>query len=351
MQKIDRLLGPLNPNTVAASTAPDPIKIIVFTATGDQGRSVCEKLVEDGGFEVMGVTRNVDGKAAKALSARGVNMVRGDLDDPESYKQFLQGMDGAFVNADFFSTYFANGQDSVNAQEVEVRQIKAVIDACKAAGVGHVVFSALDGYEEEERKVPHFESKAQTVKYLKETYEGHAEHPDRPHGLHHHLHWTNIYTCTYFSDLIKFHQLNPDPSSTTGEEWILGLPIPDDTKVAGFAVEQLGLWVKKAFLDHKHWRGKDMQVCAEYMTPLEMAEILSEQTGKKVRPLGLSHDAFHSEKHKKNLGDALWKNYNASVAGYFERDIEASRKVCPEQWDFKGWALQSKELAALFNSH
>ncbi|WWD20448.1 hypothetical protein CI109_104924 [Kwoniella shandongensis] len=322
------------------------MKVIVFTSTGDQGRSVCEKLVTDGAFEVWGVTRDVNGKGAKALAAKGVKMVRADLDDPASYKPHLEGMDGAYVNADFFSTYFANGQDSPTAQATEVRQTKVVIDACKAAGVGHVVFSALDEYEKEEWKVPHFESKAETARYIKEIYNGHV---DRPNAIHHDLIYTNIYTCTYFSDMLKFGMLNPDPESKNKDEWILGLPVPDDTKVAGFAVEQLGEWVKKAFLDHKSWAGKDMQICSEYITPTNMAEIISKTMGMKVRTLGMTREAFSSQKHRKNLGDPLWLTYNAYVDGFFKRDIDESKKVYPDQWDFEGWASQSKELKAVFN--
>ena len=40
-------------------------KIIVFTATGDQGGSVCKYLMEDGGFEVVGITRNPEATRRK----------------------------------------------------------------------------------------------------------------------------------------------------------------------------------------------------------------------------------------------------------------------------------------------
>ncbi|WWC95702.1 hypothetical protein V866_002567 [Kwoniella sp. B9012] len=348
MEKIDQLLGPLNPNKMAAGTAPDPIKVVVFTATGDQGRSVCKELIGDGGFMVWGVTRNTDGKGAKELTQLGVKMVQGDLGEEQSYKQHLLGMDGAFINSDYNSIVPTVNGDTEAATKAEYEQVKALVDACKEAGVGHIVYSALDGYEEEDRKVPYFQSKAEVAKYIKSTYSGHASHPpNTPHGIHHHLHHTNIYACTYFSNIYKFNYLTKDDQ---GDKWVLGWPLPDDTPILSYAVEQTGVWVKKAFLDHKTWSGKDIQICSDSITPLQMAEELSKLSNQNVVTLGLTKEDFYSEKHSKEVWEPLWLNYKSYVDGYFIRDIEASRKVCPEQWDFKQWAAQDKELKKIFDS-
>lgn len=49
------------------------------------------------------------------------------------------------------------------------------------------------------------------------------------------------------------------PASDEGEEWLLRVPLPDETKIPGYAVEQLGLWVKAAFLKHKKFRGESIR--------------------------------------------------------------------------------------------
>jgi uncharacterized protein YbjT (DUF2867 family) len=92
-------------------------KFVVFTATGDQGSSVCRYLVKDG-YHVIGLTRNPESAKAKgkptrinrlvmsvadtisALSEIGVHMSKADLDDPASYAAALEGVYGAYVNAD-----------------------------------------------------------------------------------------------------------------------------------------------------------------------------------------------------------------------------------------------------------
>ena len=57
--------------------------LLVSGATGPQGGAVARELVQRG-YIVRGLTRNVNSDASSALTALGVQMVRGDLDDPAS---------------------------------------------------------------------------------------------------------------------------------------------------------------------------------------------------------------------------------------------------------------------------
>jgi len=58
--------------------------VVVIGATGGQGGSVVTSFLEDGFYQVRGVTRNVNSAKAKALKARGVEMASADLDNIES---------------------------------------------------------------------------------------------------------------------------------------------------------------------------------------------------------------------------------------------------------------------------
>lgn len=93
----------------------------VFGATGDQGDSVVKSLLK-AGYKVTGFTRDTSAPKAQGESSRpsitllsclclaleklGVETVKADLNDPESYKAALQGKDAVFVNADCESTHF-----------------------------------------------------------------------------------------------------------------------------------------------------------------------------------------------------------------------------------------------------
>lgn len=58
--------------------------VVVIGATGGQGGSVVTSFLEDGFYQVRGITRNVNSAKAKALKARGVELVSADLDNIES---------------------------------------------------------------------------------------------------------------------------------------------------------------------------------------------------------------------------------------------------------------------------
>ena len=58
--------------------------IAVVGSTGGQGGSVARRLLKSNGWNVRGITRNVDGKAAKALAAEGAQVVAANVDDEES---------------------------------------------------------------------------------------------------------------------------------------------------------------------------------------------------------------------------------------------------------------------------
>ena len=67
--------------------------ITVFGATGAQGGGLVEAILadKDGGFAVRAVTRDVNSDKAKALAAKGAEVVQADIDDVESIKKALEG--------------------------------------------------------------------------------------------------------------------------------------------------------------------------------------------------------------------------------------------------------------------
>ena len=70
MQAVHSLANYIAPTSTSPASDPSYAKkvIVVFTATGDQGRSTCRSLLQDGGYEVVGITRNLDSENAKRMS-------------------------------------------------------------------------------------------------------------------------------------------------------------------------------------------------------------------------------------------------------------------------------------------
>jgi uncharacterized protein YbjT (DUF2867 family) len=56
----------------------------VVGATGTQGQSVIDAVLQDGKYRVRALTRNPSSEKAQTLSARGVEVVKADLNDERS---------------------------------------------------------------------------------------------------------------------------------------------------------------------------------------------------------------------------------------------------------------------------
>ena len=67
--------------------------IAIMGATGAQGGGLAEAILSDpnGGFAVRAITRDVNSDKAKALQAKGAEVVAADIDDVESLKKAFAG--------------------------------------------------------------------------------------------------------------------------------------------------------------------------------------------------------------------------------------------------------------------
>jgi len=133
--------------------------VLVTGATGNQGGAVADALLEKQ-MKVRALVRDPSSDKAKALAARGAELVRGDLEDPDTVEAAATGVDAVFV----LTTPFAPGVGI----DGEIRQGRKVIDALLRANVPHVVYSSVSDADLE-TGVPHFESKADAERYLVES--------------------------------------------------------------------------------------------------------------------------------------------------------------------------------------
>ena len=81
------------------------------------------------------ITRDPNKDKAKALAAKGAEVVSANLDDVESLKKAFAGAHGVFGVTNFWEHFSA---------EKEKAQAKNIADAAKAAGVKHVIWSTLE---------------------------------------------------------------------------------------------------------------------------------------------------------------------------------------------------------------
>src|SRR6476619_2542923 len=135
--------------------------IAVIGATGRQGGAVARALQAGGQFKVRALTRN-PGKHRELAE----EVVKADLDRPETLKAAFAGTYGVFLVTNFWE----EGTD-------ELKQATAAVRAAKNAGVKHVIWSTLPNVEAisgGKIDVPHFTGKAKIDRIVNQA--GFAHH-------------------------------------------------------------------------------------------------------------------------------------------------------------------------------
>ncbi len=130
--------------------------IAVIGATGAQGGGVVHALQDQGRFKVRALTRDPDKAGGLADE-----VVAADLTRPKTLSSAFDGAYGVFANTNSFA---APDTD-------EVAQGTAAVEAAKAAGVEHFIWSTLPNVAEISRgafTVPHFTNKAKVDKIVED---------------------------------------------------------------------------------------------------------------------------------------------------------------------------------------
>ena len=190
--------------------------IVVVGATGLQGKGIVNALINEGTFNVKAITRNPEEYTGKANEA-----VYADLKDLQSLKDAFTNAYGVFVVTNFWE-----GAD-------EIAQGKNAIEAAKATGVQHFIWSTLPDVEiisEAGFKVPHFSGKAKVDDLVKSA------------GF---KYVTFVQPPFYYQNLLGMLGPQPKQDGTTG--WTL--PIDPEKKAIHMSdINDLGKVVAGAFL-------------------------------------------------------------------------------------------------------
>ena len=127
-------------------------KIFVTGATGNQGGAVVRNLLSRE-FYVKAFVR--DPGKLKPVTHENLEIVKGDLNDPASYRNHLQNVDGVFCNL----TY-------VHGIDKEIKQGFDLIQASGENRIRHFVYSSVIG-NDLQTGIPHWESKNKIENQIK----------------------------------------------------------------------------------------------------------------------------------------------------------------------------------------
>jgi uncharacterized protein YbjT (DUF2867 family) len=259
--------------------------ILVSGATGTQGGAVARELAARR-YQVRGLTRNQNSDASMALSALGVEMVRGDFDDPESLDAALQGAYGAFSVQQYRGV----------GVEGEIRQSKAFADAAKRAGIEHFVYTSVSKAPLG-TGVPQFESKL-----LIENYIWTLEMP-----------FTIIRPVSFMN---AFETLR-EPASA-GK---ISGPLPPDLARIYIAPRDIGRFAAEAFDHPESWLGTTTSIAGERISYANIAAAMSQVMGTPVEYYQIPWDEFVASATETAISRERWYLENTDPV-----DVDALRK-------------------------
>ena len=237
--------------------------IAVLGSTGAQGGGLCRAILADpeGGFACRAITRDPSKDKAKELADAGAEVVAADLDDVESLKKAFEGAHGVYAVTNFWEHFSA---------EKEKEQAKNIAAACKAAGVGHIIWSTLEDTRklmeagdkrmpmlQEKYRVPHFDAKAEA----NALFEG--------------LPVTFLVTSFYWDNLYMFG-MAPKKGEDGSYSWTFPM---GSAKMAGIAAEDIGKTAYGIFKAGDRYIGATVGIAGGTLTIEEMGQTIASVLG------------------------------------------------------------------------
>ena len=220
-------------------------KILVTGATGQQGGSLARLLLEKK-HKVHALTRNTQSSAAQDLRNRGANIVKGDLDDPDSLQSVVEDVESVFL----MGTPFEDGTEG------ETRRGKLMADIARENSIEHLVYSSVANADKN-TGIPHFVSKHKVEQHIKNL------------GLP----YTIIGPTFFMENLLG-------PGLEQGQ---LALPLSPSTILQQSALENIAEFSAVVLERREPFLGKRVDIASDEVTGEQAAKILSNELGQRIR--------------------------------------------------------------------
>src|SRR5579864_7254593 len=201
------------------------------------------------GWKLRALVRQPSGTRAKELIDRGVEVVRGDLEDRSSLEPAVRGVYGVY-----------SARISAVGARREVQQGKNLADTARQAGVEHFVYSSVGGADRNSG-IDHWESKWEIEKYISKL--GLPATMLRPAG----------FMENYYIDQVEIGILKGK----------LMDPIRADKPYQTIAADDIGAFAALAFARPKEFIGAEIEIAGSELTNAQAAEVFSRVLGKPVK--------------------------------------------------------------------
>ena len=302
--------------------------IAVIGATGSQAGGLVQAILDDpqGGFTARAITRKPESEKARALAARGAEIVAADIDDVDSITRAFQGAYGAFCVTNFWEHF---------SPEKEQQQAHNLADAAKRAGLKHVIWSTLEDTREDvplsddrmptlqgNYKVPHFDAKGASDRFFREL------------GVP-----TTFFRASFYWDNFVAFGMGPK----RGADGKLDLVLPmGDKKLGGIAAQDIGRCAYGVF-KRPELIGQTIGVAGDERTGQEMAAELGKALGEPVRYVAVTPETYRGFGFPgaEDLGNMFqyYQEYERELSAV--RDVKRSRELYPQLQNFSQWASKN----------
>lgn len=267
--------------------------ILVTGATGHQGGAAAKHLLGDG-WHVRALVRDPDKPAARALAEMGAELVQGDLLDRASVDRAIAGAYGAY-----------SVQTLQAGPEGELTESKNLVEAARAAGVQHYVYSSVTGAGEPS-DLPWVKGKHEMECYLRES------------GLP----FTILRPATFMENFLG--------QKEGLERGVVTRPEAPDDVHQWIAVDDIGRFIALAFLQPQTWLGTSTEIAGDQLTGIQVAAAFS---------MALGHPVHFEQQVPEGMP--------APAPSQLRADIAKLRQHMPDLRTFAEWALEQHAAVTL----
>lgn len=286
--------------------------VLVLGATGQQGGSAATAL-RSAGWRVKALVRSADASKAKALAARGIAPVCGDLADAPSIQAAMEGAHGVFC------VLPSSGQGAAYGvtDEQEVSYGKMVADTARSSGVRHLVYSSANAAGPTKTGVGHFDTKSEIEAYV------------RGQEV-----LSTIIRPSAFMEILTLPGMGLDKGT-------FSFFMRPDQPMQFIAVEDIGRIVAAIFADPVKFGSQTIEIAGDAVTGAGLAEEFSLTAG---RPITYQRFPDSLLDHNAFLGSLARLVDQGRLAGH--ADLPALRKEFPGLLNLHDW-LQGAGRPAL----
>ncbi len=233
--------------------------ILVIGGTGTQGGSVARELLRQG-KKVRVLSRNITSEAAQKMAKLGAEVVPGDMTLPETLPPALQNI------TKVFSVQYADPADPM----VEMNNARNLVNAARNAGVTQVIHTSAAGTN----YFPKWSRFPDISWYLDHKYA--VEELFRNGGF---KHWTVLHPCWFMEN---FTPPLSDLMAPRLKEGKLYGTVPPDALMKLNSGEDTARLTALAFENPEKFSGRELNVTSDELSWLEIADVISKATAKKV---------------------------------------------------------------------